>query len=107
MDESNLNGVKEVILSEDFKNPLSDEEIAQKLSILRETVTNCRHELSIPNSRERRKPALIEAIKSIKSKDANMNIKQITFNLNRLGFNISKNSVSEIVNDYDACSKLP
>ena len=107
MDESNLNGVKEVILSEDFKNPLSDEEIAQKLSILRETVTNCRHELSIPNSRERRKPALIEAIKSIKSKDANTNIKQITFNLNRLGFNISKNSVSEIVNDYDACSKLP
>jgi transcriptional regulator with AAA-type ATPase domain/transcriptional regulatory protein LevR len=105
LDESNLNRVKEVLLSEDFKNPLSDEEIAQKLSILRETVTNCRHELNIPNSRERRKPALIEAIKSIKTKDVNINVKQMTFNLNRLGFNISKNSVSEIVNNSDTYSK--
>lgn len=105
MDESNLNRVKEIIYNEDFKNPLSDEEIAQKLSILRETVTNCRHELNIPNSRERRKPALIEAIKSIKSKNANANVKQITFNLNRLGFNVSKNSVSELVNNSDTHSK--
>jgi transcriptional regulator with AAA-type ATPase domain/transcriptional regulatory protein LevR len=107
LDESNLNKVKEVIYNEDFRNPLSDEEIAQKLSILRETVTNCRHELNIPNSRERRKPALIEAIKSIKSKDTDINVKQITFNLNRLGFNVSKNCVSEIVNNSDAYSNLP
>ncbi|MDF2882657.1 MAG: system transcriptional activator [Clostridiaceae bacterium] len=106
MDESNLNKVKEVISNEDFKNPLSDEEIAQKLSILRETVTNCRHELNIPNSRERRKPALIEAIKSIKSKDADINVKQITFNLNRLGFNVSKNSVSEIVSNSETYLKV-
>lgn len=106
MDESNLNKVKEVISNEDFKNPLSDEEIAQKLYILRETVTNCRHELNIPNSRERRKPALIEAIKSIRSKEADINVKQLTFNLNRLGFNVSKNSVSEIINNSDTYLKL-
>lgn len=106
MDESNLSKVKEVISNEDFKNPLSDEEIAQKLSILRETVTNCRHELNIPNSRERRKPALIKAIKSIKNKEADINVKQLTFNLNRLGFNVSKNSVSEIINNSDTYLKL-
>lgn len=105
MDESNLSKVKEVISNEDFKNPLSDEEIAQKLSILRETVTNCRHELNIPNSRERRKPALVKAIKSIKSKEADINVKQLTFNLNRLGFNVSKNSVSEIINNSDTYLK--
>jgi transcriptional regulator with AAA-type ATPase domain/transcriptional regulatory protein LevR len=106
LDESNLSKVKEVISNEDFKNPLSDEEIAQKLSILRETVTNCRHELNIPNSRERRKPALIKAIKSIKNKEADINVKQLTFNLNRLGFNVSKNSVSEIINNSDTYLKL-
>jgi len=107
LSESNLNKVREVIDNEDVKNPLSDEAIAQKLSILRETVTNCRNELNMPNSRERRKYAIIEAIKSIKSKNVDIDIKQIIFNLNRLGFDVSKKYISEILNSCDIYTELP
>ncbi|MBU3218424.1 sigma 54-interacting transcriptional regulator [Clostridium estertheticum] len=107
MTNDNMNKVKEIIGNEDSRNPLSDNEIAQRLSILRETVSNCRCELKILNSRERRKPAIIEAIKSIKTKDVDINLKLLTFNLNRLGFDVSKNYVSKILNDCDNNNNSP
>lgn len=106
MNESNLEKVKEIIESEDIKNSLSDEEIAQKLSILRETVTNIRHELNIPNSRERKKSYVIKTIKSIKDSNPNVNAKEITIELVKLGFDVSLSYINKILGNYEDYIKL-
>ncbi|MBP2032176.1 transcriptional regulator with AAA-type ATPase domain [Clostridium algifaecis] len=107
MSDGNLKKVKEIIESEDVKKPLSDEEISQKLSILRETVTNIRHELNIPNSRERKKFRIIKAIEAIKSKNPDINYRQINIELVKLGFDVSQGYVSKLLDNYENYKKSP
>lgn len=107
MSDGNLKKVKEIIESEDVKKPLSDEEISQKLSILRETVTNIRHELNIPNSRERKKFRIIKAIEAIKNKNPDINYRQINIELVKLGFDVSQGYVSKLLDNYENYKKSP
>ncbi|HAA65063.1 MAG TPA: hypothetical protein DCE04_07795, partial [Thermoanaerobacter sp.] len=58
----------EIIQKEDKKNPLTDDQIAAILNIKREDVTQFRLKNNIPDSRERRKPYLLEDAKKIISK---------------------------------------
>lgn len=62
----------QIIKTEDKKNPYTDDRLAEMLDTRRDAVTALRNELSIPDSRERRKPYLVEAIREIISKSGNI-----------------------------------
>ncbi|MDK2793428.1 MAG: hypothetical protein PWP75_56, partial [Caldanaerobacter sp.] len=64
-----LDRIFEIIQKEDKKNPLTDEQIAALLNIKREDVTQFRLKNNIPDSRERRKPYLLEDLKKIIEED--------------------------------------
>ncbi|ABY91442.1 sigma 54-interacting transcriptional regulator [Thermoanaerobacter sp. X514] len=86
----------EIIQKEDKKNPLTDDQIAAILNIKREDVTQFRLKNNIPDSRERRKPYLLEDAKKIISKDPNISDRNLTKQLNNLGYNISRFVATQI-----------
>lgn len=106
MNENNLKKVKNIIENEDVRNPLSDDEISKRLSVLRETVTNLRHELKFPNSRQRKKIAIIKFIKLEKEKNSKLDSKQITIKLVKSGFDVSSSYINKILNEYSENLKL-
>lgn len=86
----------DLINKEDKKNPLTDEEVAERLKILRETVTNIRKENNIPDSRKRRKQFLINDIKNIVVKFDKISDRKLTGVLNKKGYNIGKYAVGKL-----------
>lgn len=58
----------EFINSEDKKNPYTDQELAEFLSIPRLKVIQKRNELNIPDSRDRRKELLLADLREILKK---------------------------------------
>ncbi|HHW44816.1 MAG TPA: sigma 54-interacting transcriptional regulator [Desulfotomaculum sp.] len=88
-----------LIAEEDKKNPLTDEECARKLFLNRSEINKLRQSLNIPDSRERRKPLLLEEIKRILTEHAGISERNITVELNKRGFRISRYSVSKVLKD--------
>ncbi len=86
----------QIIKTEDKKNPYTDDRLAEMLDTRRDAVTALRNELSIPNSRERRKPYLVEAIREIISKNPEISNRQLTKIIKDRGFNVSKYLISQI-----------
>ncbi len=98
------NKLIKLIKEEDKKNPLTDVEIAKLLKARREEITLLRKELNILDSRERRKPYLIKAVSYILSSDPDITTTDLTLQLNRQGFNVSRFLISqtrETLNDCD------
>ncbi|MDN5352607.1 MAG: hypothetical protein PWQ12_1528 [Clostridiales bacterium] len=62
MSQSGSEQIVQCIETEAIDRPLTDDEIAQKLKMHRETVTVLRHRLGILNSRERRKKYFTESV---------------------------------------------
>ncbi|ABY95705.1 MULTISPECIES: sigma 54-interacting transcriptional regulator [Thermoanaerobacter] len=91
-----IDRIFEIIQKEDKKNPLTDDQIASILNIKREDVTQFRLKNNIPDSRERRKPYLLEDAKKIISKDPNISDRNLTKELNNLGYNISRFVAAQI-----------
>ncbi|KUK08606.1 MAG: NtrC family Transcriptional regulator, ATPase domain protein, partial [Caldanaerobacter subterraneus] len=91
-----LDRIFEIIQKEDKKNPLTDEQIAALLNIKREDVTQFRLKNNIPDSRERRKPYLLEDLKKIIEEDPSISDRNLTKKLNLLGYNISRFVVSQL-----------
>lgn len=87
--------ILKIIHEEDKRNPLTDEEIAGKLNILRETVTLARKQLAITDSRTRRKQALIDDITSILEEGA-LSDRKMTLLLNERGYEIGKYAVGKL-----------
>lgn len=85
--------INKIIQQEDKKNPFTDKELAKKLNTTRETITVIRNELNIPDSRGRREPMLIEDIKNILSKDSEISVAALTKNIQKNGYNVSRNIV--------------
>lgn len=96
----------DLINKEDKKNPLTDEEIAERLNILRETVTKVRKENSILDSRERRKQFLINDIKNILVEFGNVSDRKLTALLVEKGYNIGKYAVSKLRQQIEASKDL-
>lgn len=90
--------IKRLIVTESIYHPLTDEEIAQQVSILRETVTGIRKELQIPSSRERRKKNIQEAILALKNQNPAISISQLVAALTEQGFDVSRNYVADTLN---------
>ena len=84
-----------MIKEEDKKKPLTDEGLAQKLFLNRSEVTRLRQILCIPDSRERRRKQLNEEIKKMLQKSPQISERNLTVELNKQGFCISRYSVSE------------
>lgn len=67
-----------LIASEDSRNPMTDEEIAETLGIFRETVTNIRKEAGLGDSRERRKAAVFQDMKELLNMDPDLTERGLT-----------------------------
>ncbi len=88
-----------LIEDEDKKNPLTDQECARLLLVNRSEVTQNRQSLGIPDSRERRKPLLIKEITRIVEKIPQISERNLTGELEKIGFPISRFSVSKLLNE--------
>lgn len=86
-----------IVQTENKKDPLADIQIAKFLGTNRESITNLRKELNIPNSRQRRLPYLKSAISAILASDQNISVSEITRELMTQGFDISRRVVEEIL----------
>lgn len=94
-----------IINNEDPKNPLTDEEISQKINISRSDVVKLRHLLGVGDSRERRKGILEKAFGNIISETPNLSIRSITLKLNKMGYKVSRNIVSKLISSIDEQKK--
>lgn len=95
--------VKEKLLrlinEEDKKNPLTDEECAKKLFLNRSEINQLRQSIGIPDSRERRKPLMIEEIKKILKETPGISERNLTAELNKKGLLVCRDSVSRVLKD--------
>ena len=92
----------EIIEKEDKKNPLTDEEIAEHISIARELITKVRKENNISNSRNRRIDEVKKQIIKIKKEQPNISNRELTRKLNNLGYNLGKYVASKISDELFA-----
>lgn len=83
-----------LIKEEDKKNPLTDEECAKILFLNRSEINQIRQSMGIPDSRERRRPLLLEEIKKILNKNPGISERNLTAELNRQGLHVSRDCVS-------------
>lgn len=88
-----------MIKTENKKNPLTDEQLAEKLNVLRETVTGIRKELNIPNSRTRKKEIVKAAISAIKMSEPNISAGSLVSKLAERGICISRTYISDLMNE--------
>lgn len=86
----------QLIKSEDKKNPYTDDQLAGILGARRDEVTILRGELGIPDSRERKKPYLVNALKELILQNVKISDRELTRLLNRQGFNVSRFIVSQL-----------
>lgn len=84
-----------LINNEDEKNPYTDSELAKLLNLRREFVTLSRQKLDIPDSRERRKNILLKTIKEILEMDVNISERELTKEVNKKGFDISRHTIRQ------------
>jgi len=99
MAKNNKEEIKKLILNENPFEPLSDEKIANTLSILRETVTETRKSLRIINSRERKKKNIQDAILKMQEKNPEITISQIILNFSMQGIDLSRKYITSILAD--------
>lgn len=83
--------------NEDKKNPYTDQELAQKLAISRGEATLLRQRMKIPDSRERRRPVLCEAIRQIMDSDPHLAKRTVTEKLRQMGFAVSRFTTEQLL----------
>lgn len=91
-----IDRIMEIIQNEDKKNPLTDEEIASMIGVKREDITQLRLINNIPDSRERRKPYILNDVEKIITEHGDISDRLLTKKLNDLGYNISRFVASQI-----------
>lgn len=87
---------KKIIAQENEKNPYTDDELSELLSIHRVEICELRKRLDIPNSRERRKPILIRKLKNILKDNPNISDRNLCEELNLDGFKVSRFLVNSL-----------
>ncbi|MGG7058832.1 sigma 54-interacting transcriptional regulator [Clostridium nigeriense] len=97
MDIGNL--IMELLKSEDKKNPYTDEQIAVKLKLLREVVTDFRKKSNIDNSRKRRLQYISNDVLEIIKRDRNISDRALAEELKSLGYKIERYAASNIKKD--------
>lgn len=90
------NLINELLESEDKKNPYTDEQIADKLQILREVVTELRKKNNIDNSRNRRLQYINNDALEILKNNRNISDRALAEALKSLGYKIERYAASKI-----------
>ncbi|MBS5938540.1 sigma 54-interacting transcriptional regulator [Clostridium sp.] len=90
------NLINELLESEDKKNPYTDEQIADKLQILREVVTEFRKKNNIDNSRNRRLQYINNDALEILKNNRNISDRALAEALKSLGYKIERYAASKI-----------
>jgi len=93
------NHLKKLIEAEDKKNPYTDEQLAKILNLRRDAVTVLRSELNIPDSRERRKPYLVNEIKEVILQNPDISNRQLTRAIKERGFDVSQYLISQMAKE--------
>ena len=88
--------IAEVLREENKKNPLTDEEIAKKLNILREIVTEYRKKNNIANSRNRRLEYVKTDALEILKKDKKISDRALAEALKEKGYKVERYAASNI-----------
>ncbi|MDU7148957.1 MAG: sigma 54-interacting transcriptional regulator [Clostridium sp.] len=88
--------IAEVLRVENKKNPLTDEEIAKKLNILREIVTEYRKKNNIANSRNRRLEYVKKDALEILKKDKKISDRALAEALKEKGYKVERYAASNI-----------
>jgi len=91
--------INNMILEENPKQPFTDGDLASKLGVSRANVTLARKSMGIPDSRERLRPYLWEAVRKLKQQG--LSARAITAKLIQNGFIISRFVVNTIIADLD------
>jgi transcriptional regulator with AAA-type ATPase domain/transcriptional regulatory protein LevR len=78
-----------LIATEDKKNPMTDEELAQALGVGREKVNELRQAANIPSYLVRREDVLLKTITKLLQEDKNLSYRKLVIALNKRGFTIS------------------
>ncbi|HWQ79926.1 MAG TPA: sigma 54-interacting transcriptional regulator [Anaerovoracaceae bacterium] len=90
-----------LIDEENKKDPLTDEQLSSALHLSRSKVTQLRHTLGIPDSRERGKLLLLDEVKNLVSQVSDLSERRITSRLQEKGFHVSRCSISRILKEID------
>ncbi|WP_238886093.1 sigma 54-interacting transcriptional regulator [Clostridium sp. YIM B02551] len=93
--------ISEIISSEDKKNPYTDQELADMLSMPRIKVINERNKLNIPDSRDRRKDILLKDLREILSLNPNVSERKLTELMIDRGYKISRNIISRVLKEFE------
>lgn len=88
--------IAEVLREENKKNPLTDEDIAKKLNILREIVTEYRKKNNIANSRNRRLEYVKTDALEILKKDKKISDRALAEALKEKGYKVERYAASNI-----------
>ncbi|MCF0147332.1 MAG: sigma 54-interacting transcriptional regulator [Clostridium sp.] len=88
--------IKEVLKEENKKKPLTDEEIAKKINISREIVTEYRNKNNIANSRNRRLEYIEKDALEILKKDRNISDRSLAEALKEKGYKVERYAASNI-----------
>lgn len=93
------------IKNEDKRKPYTDEQLADVLNLKREQVTVLRQQAGLSDSRERRKPFVIEKLKAILQDKARISERDLTCMLKDCGFDISRFAIRQYRQELE--NKLP
>lgn len=91
--------IKKLIEGENKLNPLTDQQIAEKLNSTRENVTIYRKKLNFKDSRQRKRIMLLKEMQSIVEQNKSISISSITSYLNEKGYDTSRNVVKKLVEE--------
>ncbi|KLU63569.1 nitric oxide reductase transcription regulator NorR2 [Peptococcaceae bacterium CEB3] len=87
--------IKALLMAEESKSPLTDEEVAQRVGLRRDQVTLIRQRLGIPESRERLRQALIKTVTRLESLAPEpMSDRELARRCRQEGFKVSRQLVS-------------
>ncbi len=96
------NKIRQIVAGEDKKNPLTDEQIAQRLGLRRDEVTLLRHQLNIADSRKRRLPVLQSEVAEVLRHNPHISNRELTSLLQHKGFDVSRFTVLNMRKDMQA-----
>lgn len=98
--------VRDLIEKEDIKKPLTDQEIAQKLHLHREEVTNIRNQLNIPDSRKRLRKVLMKEVEELLVEKNQLSDRGLTRELQARGYSVSRHVVKELRRKWQERKRL-
>jgi len=99
--------LRQLLDGEDKRNPYTDQELADKLSVRREEVTLLRNKLGIPDSRERRREQLTADAEEILRKEPGITARALTDRLRALGYDVSRYVAAQLLKELAAKTDEP